>query len=110
VKRGAAIVGGAVIFAGLAVALIIGLRSPDAQSYLDPAGEALRNLASAGRDNLGLPDTAAAGNWRLSATVAGIGYVATTLLSSAARTGRGVIFTALAWVVFGFVLFLGAVA
>lgn len=108
-RRGLAITGGAAIGLAIFVALVIGLRSPDAQSYLDPAGEAGRALWTAARDNLGLPDTPAAGNWRLAAGVAAVGYVLTTLLASAARTGRGVIFTLLAWVVAGFLLYVPGV-
>lgn len=103
--RLAGVVGAVVIFGALAVALVIGLQTPGAQSYLQPAGDFLSNLWAQARANLSMPTTPAAGDLGIAAGIVLVGFAFTVLLATPARTGRGVIFTLLAWVVVGFLLY-----
>lgn len=99
-------IGGAVIIGLLVLALLYGLQTPAIVDVLDPLGQSLANAGDAAR-GLDLPSlaTPAAGDPGLSAGVALAGFAVTTILVPVARSGRGLVVSAVLWTLVGLVLY-----
>jgi hypothetical protein len=104
--RLAGLIGGVFVLALVALVVLYGLQVPAVRAVLDPIGTALANLVQGFRGyNWPSLRTPASGNAVWAVGIALLGFTATTLLVTPARTGRGVIFTLLAWVLVGFGLY-----
>jgi hypothetical protein len=99
-------IGGALLLAGLAVAVIIGFQTPTGRAFWDGIWQAGAAVVSfVGAQVSRLSGTAVAGNLWAAIGIAAIGFLATITLVPGLRAGRGfavmaILFTALAFVLY----------
>ena len=99
-------IGGALLLAGLAVAVIIGFQTPTGRAFWDGIWQAGATVVRFVGDQVArLGGTPIAGNLGAAVAVAAIAFVLTLMLVPGLRAGRGfaimaVLFTALAFVLY----------
>ena len=99
-------IGGALLLAGLAVAVIIGFQTPTGRSFWDGIWQAGSTVVSFIGDQFArLGGTPIAGNLGAAVAVSAVAFVITLMLVPGLRVGRGfailaVLFTALAFVLY----------
>lgn len=98
--------GGALLFAGLALAVLIGFQTPTGRQFWDgiwQAGETVVNYV--GDQGVRLNNTAVAGNLGVAIAIAAISFLVVITLVPPLRVGRGfailaIFFTALAFILY----------
>jgi hypothetical protein len=99
-------IGGALLLAGLAVAVIIGFQTPTGRSFWDGIWQAGSTVVSFIGDQIArLGGTPIAGNLGAAVAVAAVAFVITLMLVPGLRAGRGFAIMAVAFTALAFVLY-----
>lgn len=99
-------IGGALLLAGLAIAVIIGFQTPTGREFWDGIWQAGETVIQFIGDQLArLSGTGVAGNLWASIGIAAIGFLVIITLAPGLRAGRGFAILAIAFTALAFVLY-----
>lgn len=99
-------IGGALLVAGLAVAIIIGFQTPTGRRFWDGIWQAGSTVLGFAGDQLGrVSGTPVAGNLWAAIGIAAMGFLLIITLVPALRAGRGFAILAIAFTALAFVLY-----